>query len=57
MLASLETAPAQDVVVLLLYLECELRMAVHLGEPVIDVVNKNCINFLDLVLPACITCS
>lgn len=40
-LASLETAPAQDAVVLLLYLDAELRTAAHLGDPVIDVVSQN----------------
>ena len=39
-LASLETAPAQDAVVLLLYLEAELRTAVHLSDPVIDMVSQ-----------------
>ena len=62
-LASLETAPAQDVVPLLLYLGAELRTAVHMGDPVIDVVSQvesagRLHQLLNggIVLPACITC-
>ena len=37
--ASLETTPAQDAVLLLLFLRAELRTAVVLGEPVVDLVS------------------
>jgi hypothetical protein len=37
-LQSLETSPAQDVVVLLLHLEQELRLAVRTGSPTFDMV-------------------
>lgn len=63
-LASLETAPAQDVIVLMLYLVSEMWSAVHLGVPVIYTVSqavyvsRNAVAPAlkgDIVLPACIT--